>query len=219
TARWLAPRIGSDKNVGLWLPTSGGGALANVALNILGRTTGNLNYTAGIDAIRSAGKQTGLRKVVTPRRFPARMPLGLEGVTLVHLEDALAGITRWQKARSLLAVLLLPGWVLEHLVLGLGRHRLDDVATIIFSSGSTGEPKGVPLTYRNVASNTAAAVDHLGLLISDRLLGVLPFFHSFGYTLLLWLPIQVGASAVFFPDPRQAKEIGELCKTHRCTGL
>ncbi|HJZ90064.1 MAG TPA: AMP-binding protein [Gemmataceae bacterium] len=218
-AQWLKPRIGAEKNVGLWLPTSVGSALANIALNFLGRTTVNLNYTSGIDALRSAVKQTRMRTVITSKRFLARMPLELEGVNVIHLEDALTGITKWQKFRTLLAAFVLPGWFLEYVVLGLGRHKLDDVATIIFSSGSTGEPKGVPLTYRNLASNTAAAVDHLGLLISDRLLGVLPFFHSFGYTLLLWLPIQVGASAVFFPDPRQAKEIGELCKTHRCTGL
>jgi acyl-[acyl-carrier-protein]-phospholipid O-acyltransferase/long-chain-fatty-acid--[acyl-carrier-protein] ligase len=217
--RWLAPRIGSEKNVGLWLPTSVGAAMANVGLNFLGRTTVNLNYTAGIDAIRSAVKQTGLRTVLTSKRFLARMPLELEGVELVHLEDAVAGITKWQKVRSFLAVLLLPGWFLEYVVLGLGRHKLDDVATIIFSSGSTGEPKGVPLTYRNVASNTAAGADHITLVKEDRLLGALPFFHSFGYSFVHWLPIQIGASSVLYPDPRAAKEMGELCKTHRCTGL
>jgi acyl-[acyl-carrier-protein]-phospholipid O-acyltransferase/long-chain-fatty-acid--[acyl-carrier-protein] ligase len=52
---------------------------------------------------------------------------------------------------------------------------------------------------------------------SDRALGVLPFFHSFGYTVTLWAPLQVGASAVYHPDPRQAKEIGELCRKYRCT--
>jgi acyl-[acyl-carrier-protein]-phospholipid O-acyltransferase/long-chain-fatty-acid--[acyl-carrier-protein] ligase len=51
----------------------------------------------------------------------------------------------------------------------------------------------------------------------DRLLGVLPFFHSFGYTVALWAPLQLAASAVYHPDPRQAREIGELCRTHRCT--
>lgn len=219
TARWLTPRIGPEKNVGIWLPTSVGGALANVALNFLGRTTVNLNYTAGIDAIRSAVKQTGLRTVVTSKRFLARMPLELEGVHLVHLEDAVAEITKWQKIRSLLAVVLLPGWFLEYVVLGLGRHSLDDVATIIFSSGSTGEPKGVPLTYRNVASNLTASVDHIRFVNDDRLLGVLPFFHSFGYALVLWLPLLIAASAVLYPDPRAAKEVGELCRAHRCTGL
>lgn len=218
-ANWLRPRIGSEQNVGLWLPTSAGDALANVALNFLRRTTVNLNYTAGIDAIRSAVRQTGMRTVVTSKRFLARMPLDLDGVQLIHLEDALAGISKWQRVRALLAVLLLPGWVIEHWVLGLGKHKLDDVLTIIFSSGSTGEPKGVPLTYRNLSSNTAAGAVHLDLVIGDRLLGALPFFHSFGYLALLWLPLQIGASVVFYPDPRQAKEIGELCRTLRCTGM
>jgi acyl-[acyl-carrier-protein]-phospholipid O-acyltransferase/long-chain-fatty-acid--[acyl-carrier-protein] ligase len=217
--RWLEPRIAGEKNVGIWLPTSAGSALTNIALNFLGRTTVNLNYTAGIDAIRSAVKQTGMRTVITSKRFLARMPLELDGVHLIHLEDALAGITKWQRLRAALAVVLLPGWMLEYLMLGLGKHKLDDVATIIFSSGSTGEPKGVPLTYRNISTNCAAAVDHITLVKNDRLLGALPFFHSFGYTLILWLPLQIGASAVLFPDPRQAKEIGELCRVHRCTGL
>ena len=119
----------------------------------------------------------------------------------------------------ILAVLFLPAIFLEYVVLGLGRHKLDDIATIIFSSGSTGEPKGIPLTHRNLASNMAAGTDHLSLVQKDRLLGVLPFFHSFGYTVILWMPLQVGAWAVFYPDPRQAKEIGELCKKHRCTGF
>ena len=218
-ARWLAPRIGNEKCVGLWLPTSVGGALANIALNFLGRTTVNLNYTSGIDANRSAVKQTALRTIVTSKRFLARVPLELEGVNIIHLEDALAGITKGQRIRTLLAVLLLPGWFLEYVVLRLNRHGLDDVATIIFSSGSTGEPKGVPLTYRNVSSNLAAGADHISLVKGDRLLGALPFFHSFGYSFVHWLPLQIGASSVLYPDPRAAKEMGELCRTHRCTGL
>ncbi|HVK11799.1 MAG TPA: AMP-binding protein [Gemmataceae bacterium] len=218
-ARWLKPRIGTEKNVGIWLPTSAGDAIANIALNFLGRTTVNLNYTAGLDANQSAVRQTGMKTVVTSKRFLDRMPLELQGVNVIYLEDALTGITKWQRIRSLLAVLFLPGWFLEYVVLGLGQHKLDDVATIIFSSGSTGEPKGVPLTYRNLSSNTAAGIDHLHLVPKDRLMAVLPIFHSFGYTGTLWLPLQIGASAVFYPDPRQAKEVGELCRTQKCTGL
>jgi len=218
-ARWLKPRIGEEKNVGLWLPTSAGSALANIALNFLGRTTVNLNYTSGIDSIRSAVKQTGMKTIITSKRFLERIPLEIDGVNIIHLEDAQAGITRWQRIRTAVAVAILPGWFLEYVVLGLGGHTLDDIATIIFSSGSTGEPKGVQLSQRNIASNTAAAVDHITLLPSDRILGALPFFHSFGYTLILSLPMQIGASAVLYPDPRAAKEIGELCRTFKCTGL
>jgi acyl-[acyl-carrier-protein]-phospholipid O-acyltransferase/long-chain-fatty-acid--[acyl-carrier-protein] ligase len=114
-------------------------------------------------------------------------------------------------------VVLLPGWVLERWVLRLGRHGPDDLATVIFSSGSTGDPKGVMLTHGNVAGNVESMLQAIALRPGDRVLGVLPLFHSFGYTILLWAPLQIGAATVFHPDPRQAREIGELCRRHRCT--
>ncbi len=114
-------------------------------------------------------------------------------------------------------VVLLPGWFLEYCVLRLGRHSLDDLATVIFSSGSTGEPKGVMLTHGNIAANVESMIQAVSLRPSDRALGVLPFFHSFGYTVTLWAPLQVGASVLYHPDPRQAKEIGELCRVHQCS--
>src|SRR5262249_28215109 len=105
----------------------------------------------------------------------------------------------------------------ERVVLGLGKHAVDDLATVIFSSGSTGDPKGVMLTHGNVAANVESMVEATNFGPTDRLLGVLPFFHSFGYAVTLWAPMTIGGSAVYHPDPRQAREIGELCRTHRCT--
>ena len=219
-ARWLKTQLGTEKHVGTWLPSSVGGALANIALAFLGRTTVNLNYTAGIDATRSAVTQTGLKAVVTSQRFLGRMPLDLgDDVKLIHLEDAAGAIGKWQRIRTFLTVLLLPGWMIDRWVLGMGRHSLDDIATIIFSSGSTGEPKGVMLSHRNIASNAESIVAHVDVDHHDRVLGVLPFFHSFGYTVALWMPLVISGSVVYHPDPRQAKEIGDICKTHQCTVL
>jgi acyl-[acyl-carrier-protein]-phospholipid O-acyltransferase/long-chain-fatty-acid--[acyl-carrier-protein] ligase len=73
------------------------------------------------------------------------------------------------------------------------------------------------LTHGNIAANAESMIQATGINHLDRLLGVLPFFHSFGYTVTLWAPLQVGASAVYHADPRQAKEIGELCRNYRCT--
>jgi acyl-[acyl-carrier-protein]-phospholipid O-acyltransferase/long-chain-fatty-acid--[acyl-carrier-protein] ligase len=217
-AKRLRPLVGDDAMVGVWLPSSAGAALANVALALLGKTSVNLNYTAGQDSLKSAIRQCGLRKILTSRVFlhKARLEPG-PGVEFVFLEDFRKEITRGQKLRAFLKVLVLPGWMLDRWVLGLGRTRLDDLITVIFSSGSTGEPKGVMLSHGNVAANAESMIQAIDLRKEDRALGILPFFHSFGYTVTLWAPLQVGASAMYHFDPRQAKEIGELCRTHKCT--
>jgi acyl-[acyl-carrier-protein]-phospholipid O-acyltransferase/long-chain-fatty-acid--[acyl-carrier-protein] ligase len=216
--KFFRPLLGDVPMVGLWLPSSMGGAIANIMLAMLGKTAVNLNYTVSPAAIQSALRQCGARHVITSRRFTDRMPLDPgPGVELIYFEDIAPRFTGWMRVSRWLAVILLPGWFLEYGVLRLGRHRLDDLATVIFSSGSTGEPKGIMLSHRNIAANVESMIQAVALRPSDRALGVLPFFHSFGYTVTLWAPLQVGASVLYHPDPRQAREIGELCRKHRCT--
>jgi acyl-[acyl-carrier-protein]-phospholipid O-acyltransferase/long-chain-fatty-acid--[acyl-carrier-protein] ligase len=217
-AALLRPLLGDSPMVAIWLPPGRGAALANIALAVLGKTSVNLNYTSPAESIQSALRQCGCKHVLTARRFTARLKIDPgPGVELIHLEDLLPRVTRWRKLRALLAVALLPGWFLERVVLRLDRQTTDDLATVIFSSGSTGEPKGVMLTHGNVAANVESMIQATCLGPRDRILGVLPFFHSFGYTVALWAPLQMGASSVYHADPRQAREIGELCRKHGCS--
>jgi acyl-[acyl-carrier-protein]-phospholipid O-acyltransferase/long-chain-fatty-acid--[acyl-carrier-protein] ligase len=219
-ARLLRPLLGDSPMVGVWLPPSTGGAITNIALAFLGKTAVNLNYTSSADSIQSAIRQCGIRHVLTSRRFTDRMKLDAgPGVEVIVLDDFAPRFTWWRKVRGIAATILLPGWFLERCVLRLGKHRLDDLATVVFSSGSTGQPKGVMLTHANIAANASSMIQAIDVRAADRLLGVLPFFHSFGYTVTLWVPLQVGASLVYYPDPRQAKEIGELCREHSCTAF
>ncbi len=216
---YLRSRVGEAANVGIWLPTSLGGALANLAIAFLGKTSVNLNYTAGVAPVRSAVRQSGIRVVITSRRFVTRMALDLPTeIAVIYLEDVLDAVTKWQRIRTFLAVLAAPGWLMERW-LGVHHHRVDQPLTIVFSSGSTGEPKGIVLTHRNVGSNVDATVRTIGIDPSDRLFGVLPFFHSFGYTVCLWAPLVARCIAVYYPDPRAAKEVGELVRLHRATLL
>jgi acyl-[acyl-carrier-protein]-phospholipid O-acyltransferase/long-chain-fatty-acid--[acyl-carrier-protein] ligase len=217
-AQLLRPILAGRPMIGVWLPCSMGGALANIALALLGKTSVNLNYTSCPEFLESAIQQCGLRHVLTSRRFVERLPAPFgHAVELIYLEDFVPKVSTWARLRAFLAVLLCPGFVLDRWVLRLGGHKADDLATIIFSSGSTGEPKGVMLTHGNIAANVGSMIQAIGLHHEDRVLGILPFFHSFGYTVTLWAPLQVGASLVYYPDPRQAKEIGELCRQHRCS--
>jgi acyl-[acyl-carrier-protein]-phospholipid O-acyltransferase/long-chain-fatty-acid--[acyl-carrier-protein] ligase len=217
-ARALRPILGKSKMVALWLPSSVGGALANIALPLLGKTSVNLNYTASAETTRAALHQCSCRHVLTARSFTARVPFDPPpGVEVVNVDDILPTITKTQRLLAYLTALLVPGLLLDYVVLGLGGHKVSDIATVIFSSGSTGDPKGVMLTHENIAADAESTIQATGVTSTDRLVGGLPFFHSFGYTVSLWVPLQVGASMYFHADPRQAKEIGELCRNHRGT--
>jgi acyl-[acyl-carrier-protein]-phospholipid O-acyltransferase/long-chain-fatty-acid--[acyl-carrier-protein] ligase len=97
--------------------------------------------------------------------------------------------------------------------------RPDALATVIFSSGSTGAPKGVMLSHYNVLVNIEAMAQLFWIGERDRIVGVLPFFHSFGYTVTIWFPLIAGCGVVYHPNPTDAKAVGELIAKHRATFL
>ena len=104
-------------------------------------------------------------------------------------------------------------------MLNVGEARTDDVLTVIFTSGSTGQPKGVMLTHGNVAHNIAAIEEAVRLKSSDVLVGVLPFFHSFGYTVTLWAVMGIDVAGIYHFNPLDAKQVSKLCRQHGGTVL
>jgi acyl-[acyl-carrier-protein]-phospholipid O-acyltransferase/long-chain-fatty-acid--[acyl-carrier-protein] ligase len=216
-SRRLRERLDDQPMTGLLLPTTLGSALANIAVSLLGKTAVNLNYTASKESIQSAIAQCNIRHVISSRAFRERIKPDLgAGVRVIDLEDLPPTVGKVERVLTYVRILLQPGWVTEHWMLGLGRHTSGDLATVIFSSGSTGDPKGVMLSHHNIVSNIESVSQAIDLSPKERLLAVLPFFHSFGYTGCLWLPLLLGASVVLYPDPRQAKEIGEFCRRFKC---
>lgn len=221
-SRIIRKRVGDVPMVGLLLPTVVGGCVANIAVSLLGKTAVNLNYTASLEAVVSSIKQCKIRHVITSRLFRKKIEDKLKldfgpDVEIIELEDFAPLITKWTRLRTYLTFLLLPRIIIEYCVLGLGKHNAEQLATIIFSSGSTGDPKGVMLSHHNLISNIESVSQAIDVLATDRLLSVLPLFHSFGYTVCFWLPLITGASAICFPDPRQAKEVGDACREFKAT--
>src|SRR5262249_25370151 len=158
-------------------------------------------YTSSQPAVQSAIRQCNLRHILTSRQFIAKVKLDPgPGVDLIYLEDIRAQVTKWQRLGALLSVLVLPRFIQENWILKLRQHSRQHLAPVIFPSGSTGDPKGVMLTHANIAANNESMIQAIAPRPKDRLLGILPFFHSFGYTVTLWVPLQVGASIVFHPD-------------------
>jgi acyl-[acyl-carrier-protein]-phospholipid O-acyltransferase/long-chain-fatty-acid--[acyl-carrier-protein] ligase len=215
-ARRLRAAWAGQEMVGVLLPPSVGGALVNYAAALMGKVPVNLNYTASDEVIASCARQCNLETVITSREFLERVHVTPPGRAL-FIED-LAANPRWHE--RLLAALMagvLPADMLER-ALGRGRRiQLDDCATVIFSSGSTGDPKGVVLTHFNIASNVEQ-MGHVFLLGGrDRILGILPFFHSFGFTATLWLPPVLRIGAVYHPNPLDARYIGALVEQYAVT--
>jgi acyl-[acyl-carrier-protein]-phospholipid O-acyltransferase/long-chain-fatty-acid--[acyl-carrier-protein] ligase len=212
-ARRLRAAWQGQAMVGVLMPPSVGGALVNLAALLMGKVPVNLNYTASSEVIASCARQCGLETVVTSRAFLERVKLTVPGRALI-LEDLAAKPGSGEKLMALGMTWLLPARLLER-SLGCARPvRMDDLATVIFSSGSTGDPKGVMLTHYNVVSNIEQLEQIFALGRKDRFLGILPFFHSFGFTVSLCLPATLGVGVVFHPTPLDADAIGQLVRQY-----
>jgi acyl-[acyl-carrier-protein]-phospholipid O-acyltransferase/long-chain-fatty-acid--[acyl-carrier-protein] ligase len=90
---------------------------------------------------------------------------------------------------------------------------------VIFTSGSTGDPKGVVLSHGNVLSNIHQVASHVALRDDEVVLGILPFFHSFGFTITLWTVLCLGKMTVYHFNPLDARIVGNLCQEHKATIL
>jgi acyl-[acyl-carrier-protein]-phospholipid O-acyltransferase/long-chain-fatty-acid--[acyl-carrier-protein] ligase len=213
--RLLARKLKDGKYVGVFVPPSVGGVMANIALTLHGRVPVNLNYTIGQDSLDSCIRQAGIEQVVTSKAFLSKIPLK-PSAELIILEDLRKDLRSSDKLVGL-AARILPAWFVDRVLLGLGGHSIDDVATIVFSSGSTGEPKGVVLTHHNIVSNAEQTIQHTDATENDFVLGILPLFHSFGYTVTMWVPIVLGAGCVYHFNPLEAETIGGLSREHRPT--
>jgi acyl-[acyl-carrier-protein]-phospholipid O-acyltransferase/long-chain-fatty-acid--[acyl-carrier-protein] ligase len=222
--RALDAELPGQANAAVLLPPSAGGALANLALASAGRVPVNLNYTASREAIDHALRSAGISTIVTSRKFAEALKTerGFElpaGKTVVFLEDVAPGIPQWKKTALYLLLKVLPASWSEGLFLRKASRSLDDTATILFTSGSSALPKGVVLTHANVLANIEMVREILPWAKRDSMLGVLPFFHSFGYTVTLWMPLVSGMSAAYHVHPMQAEAIGKLAAKARPTLL
>jgi acyl-[acyl-carrier-protein]-phospholipid O-acyltransferase/long-chain-fatty-acid--[acyl-carrier-protein] ligase len=186
-------------------------------LMLAGKTPVNLNFTIGAEAMAAAIRQCEIKTVVTAKPFLAKAKLA-EVPGSLFIEEVLPKFSKLEQGLTYLKALLLPTpWLIA--VAAPKLRNVDDLCTVMFSSGSTGEPKGVMLSHHNIVSNLEAIAQILWVQRDDRIMGVLPFFHSFGFTGTLCLPLCVGIGAVYHANPLDAKTIGGLIKKYQATIL
>jgi acyl-[acyl-carrier-protein]-phospholipid O-acyltransferase/long-chain-fatty-acid--[acyl-carrier-protein] ligase len=214
--RVLARTLGPAPRVGLLIPPTASCAIANVALALWGKVPINLNYTASQSLVDSSIDQSGITHVLTSAKVLDRFKIRPKG-TLVFLEDLPAKVSLVDKLWAAAAARVVPIAALGAFLPGLRGEDLDAMATVIFTSGSTGDPKGVVLSHRNVLSNMHQVGAHVRLLPDEVALGILPFFHSFGFTITLWTVLGLGKRVIYHFNPLDAKIIGSLCEEHGVT--
>jgi acyl-[acyl-carrier-protein]-phospholipid O-acyltransferase/long-chain-fatty-acid--[acyl-carrier-protein] ligase len=217
-ARRLRSVWGNEKTAGILLPPSVPGALVNYAAILSGRVPINLNYTLSDQVLASCITQCGIRKVITSRAFLERVKVQIPCET-IYLEEIVGQPSFLDRLVSFLMAWTLPAGMLTRALGRQARVALDDLATVIFSSGSTGNPKGVMLSHYNIGSNVEQINQVFGWIRNDRILGILPFFHSFGFTMTLCLPAILGIGVVFHANPLDGKTIGLLVRDFNVTFL
>ena len=217
--RKLRAKFAQQRHIGILLPAGIGGAAANIAVTVMGKVATNLNFTAGPDALRSACEQTELKTIITAKIFLSKIDLDLEefapGVEVIDLPSLLArDVTKKDKILSLLTALL-PSFILTRLA--DVPHDPDDDASVMFSSGSTGKPKGIRLTHHNILSNVRSISQVFDVDSQDRVVGSLPFFHVFGFTVTLWFPLANAIGAIYHPNPMDTDALATLIREHKGT--
>jgi acyl-[acyl-carrier-protein]-phospholipid O-acyltransferase/long-chain-fatty-acid--[acyl-carrier-protein] ligase len=207
-----------EEFVGLLVPQSVGGVVANMALSLDKRVAVNLNYTVSAAVLNACCEVAGIKTIIASRLAMKKFEFKASDLDaeLFYLED----LRKSEFAPTLFEKI--GGWWTANvtsansIIKSLGLDEIDpnDILTVIFTSGSTGVPKGVMLTHANVGSNAAAINSMVQLKDDDVLVGILPLFHSMGYTVTMWSVVCYGLGVAYHPNPLEVKKIGELAHKH-----
>ena len=198
----------NNPRVGILLPPSVAGTLANVGVSLLGKTSVNLSYVVSDQTRQQIMDQCELETVLTSRTFLAKLDLPIEDCRYLFMEDLLSAPPAWEKVKA---------YFKSRYQAGLGVTDSNAIATVLFSSGSTGHPKGIQLSHFNISANMQAMRDVFQIQCQDTLCGVLPFFHAFGLTASLWLPLTTGAEVTYCPNPLDGHGVGECVQQHQAS--
>ena len=207
-----------DERVGLLLPNLAPTVGLFLGLTALRRVPAMLNYTAGVDGMQAACTAARIRTLVTARAFVEQAQLAdkiaaLQGIErVVYLEELREQVTLGDKLWLLCWGLRFPRRVAL-------KASAEDAAVVLFTSGSEGKPKGVVLSHRAILANIAQVRAIVDISTDDRVLNVLPIFHSFGLTAGTLLPLLNGLSLFLYPSPLHYRAIPELAYDRGCTML
>ena len=206
-----------ESTVGVLLPPSNGGVIINAALTLDRRVVVNLNYSLTNDLINFCIREAGIKHVLTTQKVLDKFHFEFD-CDVVLLEEMREKVGWLDKLTTLAQSYLFPASVLNR-ILGLGRINRHDLMTIVFTSGSTGTPKGVMLSHENIGTNMDGIERCASFRPTDAMIGILPFFHSFGYTATLWAAVGCNLRGIYHFSPLDARQVGKLVERFKGTIL
>ena len=203
----------SRHRVAIVLPPGKAGLVVNLAVLLADKVPVNLNFTAGRAAIEASMAIADIQHCITAHAVTKRLADFPWPEHTLMLDEILPPMKRdialWRAA-----VCVTPAWVLAR---ALCIPRVGDRAEafLLFTSGSSGAPKGVALTHRNLLGNVAQFALMLEFERGESVLGSLPFFHSFGATVTILFPMMEPVTVVTYPNPLEIAKLAGLIERYR----
>src|SRR5437588_4402605 len=207
----------SDPRIAIVLPASKGSMVANLAVTLAGKVPVDLNFSMGRAANEFCCRRAELRVAISATAFMERVKDFPWPERVLKLDESLPQL----KSRILfwwMMSIFCPARLLIRLLEIPKKGGLAE-ATLLFTSGSTGDPKGVVLSHRNIVGNVSQFRELLDARKEDAILASLPFFHSFGATVTLWYPLIEGVRIVTYPTPLEVAKNAALIDKYKLTLL
>jgi acyl-[acyl-carrier-protein]-phospholipid O-acyltransferase/long-chain-fatty-acid--[acyl-carrier-protein] ligase len=213
----IACKVSTPKEVvGVLMPNVTNTLALILGMSAFNRIPAMLNYTSGTAGMQNACTAANIKTIITSRKFIEAAALEqvvaqFQGLNIVYLEDLRSQFGVRDRA-------WLMGYALHYPRAAMDETRPEDIAVILFTSGSEGKPKGVVHSHKSILANIAQIMAVLDFNPTDKFMMVLPMFHAFGFTGSL-LPILAGIKIMIFPSPLQYKVIPEVIYDKGCTVL
>ena len=207
-----------ERRVGVVLPPGAGGFIANLAISLAGKVPVNLNFTAGRAANEACLRMAGVNTVISAQAMREKVPNFPFPEATRDIKQDLSSLGKPRILGALAAVWLLPTPLIR-LIWSVPGNGDNDEAGLLFTSGSSGDPKGVALTHRNILSN-CGQISATGILPrTETFLACLPLFHSFGFTVTMWYSMIHSMRAITIPSPLDQKKMIEAIEKEKVTIL
>lgn len=199
--------------IGVLLPASVAAFMVIMACELAGKIPVMINWTQGPRHLEQVKDLAKLKTVISSWAFIDKLEgIDFDGLDdlMVMLEDIRRNVSFKDKLKGKFLSRKSPRTILQ--TLNPKGSRPEDPAVILFTSGTENMPKGVPLSHNNILSNMRPVFDDVPIYTDDILFGILPPFHSFGFTVATLLAPLSGARVAFFPNPTEGKKMAERCK-------